>query len=172
MSRRRPSESGWLAHYRELVGTWVKGNSRRHDAEDAAQESIIRVMAQDPAAALNPKAYLYRAAQNRLVSEIRRQSRHETVPLEALADQDHPLLASPESDLRTGELLHALEQALERLPLKKRQAYILHRLEGYTQPEIAQRLGVALNTVERYIMDATREIREQLHSFCPPNPAP
>jgi len=168
MSRRRPSESGWLAHYRELVGTWVKRNSRRQDAEDAAQESIINVMAQDPAATLNPKAYLYRAANNRLVSEIRRQSRHETVSLEALADHEHPLLASPDADARASELLQALERALEQLPLKKRQAYILHRLEGYTQPEIAQHMGVALNTVERYIMDATREIREKLQSFCPP----
>ncbi|OZI30736.1 RNA polymerase subunit sigma-70 [Bordetella genomosp. 10] len=168
MSRHRPPESGWLAHYRELLGTWVKGNSRRHDAEDAAQESIIGVMAQDHAAALNPRAYLYRAANNRLVSEIRRQSRHETVSLEALADHDHPLLANPDADLRASELLRALEQALEQLPLKKRQAYILHRLEGYTQPEIAARMGLALNTVERYIMDATREIREKLQMFCPP----
>jgi RNA polymerase sigma-70 factor (ECF subfamily) len=28
-------------------------------------------------------------------------------------------------------------------------------------------MGLALNTVERYIMDATREIREQLKHFCP-----
>ena len=28
-------------------------------------------------------------------------------------------------------------------------------------------MGLALNTVERYIMDATREMREQLERFCP-----
>ena len=65
------------------------------------------------------------------------------------------------------QLADALECALASLPLKKRQAYVWCRLEGYSQPEVAARMGVALNTVERYIMDATREIREQLKHFCP-----
>ena len=55
--------------------------------------------------------------------------------------------------MRARQLAEALEQALASLPLKKRQAYVWHRLEGYSQPEIAQRMGLALNTVERYIMD-------------------
>ena len=84
-----------------------------------------------------------------------------------LAAEDHPLLHDPEAGVRARQLAEALEQALASLPLKKRQAYVWHRLEGYSQPEIAQRMGLALNTVERYIMDATREMREQLERFCP-----
>lgn len=167
MSRRRPPDQGWLAYYRELIGTWAKGNTRPHDAEDAAQEAATRMLSDAPSAVLNPEGYLYRATQNRLINEIRRQSRHDAIPLEALADDEHPLLLDPDADLRAQQLAQALEQALARLPLKQRQAFIYHRLEGYTQPEIAQRMGVALNTVERYLMDATRAVREQLQSFCP-----
>ncbi len=167
MSRRRSSEHGWLAYYRGLIGTWTKGNTRQHDAEDAAQDAIASVLGQDHTGILDPKAYLYRTSLNRLRNEVRRQSRHDLVSLEELAEDDHPLLVDPEASLRTLELVRALERALERLPLKKRQAYIYHRLEGYTQTEVAQKMGLALNTIERYIMDATREIREQLQNFCP-----
>jgi RNA polymerase sigma-70 factor (ECF subfamily) len=110
---------------------------------------------------------LYRATRNRLISEIRRQTRHDEISLEALADDDLALLYDPEANVRASELADALERALAGLPLKKRQAYVWCRLEGYTQPEVAQRMGLALNTVERYIMDATREVREQLQHFCP-----
>lgn len=166
MSRRRSPEHGWLAYYRELIGSWAKGNSLRHDAEDAAHDAVASVLGRERTGVLDQKAYLYRASHNRLINEVRRQNRHETLSLEDLADEEHPLL-DPEAPVRARELAQALERALERLPLKKRQAYIYHRLEGYTQVEVARKMGVALNTVERYIMDATREIREQLQIFCP-----
>ena len=159
--------TGWLAYYGELVGSWAKRNSRPCDAEDAAQDVMAHLLSDGNVAAVAPKSYLYRATQNRLISEIRRQERHPQTSLEMLAAEDHPLLHDPEAGVRARQLAEALEQALASLPLKKRQAYVWHRLEGYSQPEIAQRMGLALNTVERYIMDATREMREQLERFCP-----
>lgn len=166
MSRRRPPENGWLAYYRELISSWAKGNALRHDAEDAAHDVVANMLGRDQTAVLDPRAYLHRASRNRLINEVRRQTRREMLSFEDLADEDHPLI-DPEAPARVRELVQALENALERLPLKKRQAYIYHRLEGYTQAEIAAKMGVALNTVERYIMDATREVRDQLQIFCP-----
>lgn len=166
MSRPAPNPHGWLAYYRELIGAWAKGNSRHHDAEDAAQDAVVRMLGQDQAGVLDPKAYLYQASRNHLLNILRRQRRHTTVSLEDLADADHPALDA-DAPLRAHELTQALEKALERLPIKKRQAYIYHRLEGYTHAEIAEKLGVAINTVERYVMDATRDIRKQLQNFCP-----
>lgn len=168
MSRPGPSPKTWLAYYRELVGGWAKGNSRPHEAEDAAQDAAMRMLSQGQAGILDQQAYLYRSTQNHLLSELRRQARRPTLALEDLADHDHPLLSDPDADIRASQLAQALERALMRLPLKKRQAYIYHRLEGYTQPEIAQKMGLALNTIERYIMEATRDIREQLQDFCAP----
>ena len=167
MSRSTNPLKGWLAYYGELVGSWAKRNSRPCDAEDAAQDVMAHMLTDTRAAALDAKSYLYRSAQNRLISEIRRQSRHPETSLESLSADDYPLLHDPEAGVRARQLADALEQALASLPLRKRQAYVWHRLEGYSQPEIAQRMGLALNTVERYIMDATREMREQLQRFCP-----
>ncbi|MDS1138983.1 RNA polymerase sigma factor [Pusillimonas sp. SM2304] len=167
MSRPLAPKKGWLAYYSGLIGTWAKGNSLSCEAEDAVQESVIQFLGKDPAAVLNPKAYLLRSSRNRLINEIKRRSRTELISLEELAHDDHPLLSDPETSLRAGELAQALEAALAQLPLKKRQAFIYHRLEGYTQPEIAEKMGLALNTVERYVMDATRHARTQLQSFCP-----
>lgn len=167
MSLPLASKKGWLAHYSGLIGAWAKRNSLSCEAEDAVQESAVQFLSKGPEAVLNPKAYLFRSARNRLINEVRRKSREEAISLEELSQDDHPLLSDPEACLRAGELARALEAALAQLPLKKRQAFIYHRLEGYTQPEIAEKMGVALNTVERYVIDATRHIRAQLQRFCP-----
>ncbi len=77
MSRRHSPEYGWLAYYCGLIGSWAKGNTLQHDAEDAAQDAIASVLGQNRSGILDPKAYLYRSSLNRLRNEIRRQSRHD-----------------------------------------------------------------------------------------------
>ncbi|SHG79405.1 RNA polymerase sigma factor [Pollutimonas bauzanensis] len=167
MPSRRPSQNGWLAYYRELMRTWPRRSSNFHDAEDAAHDAVVGMLRSDTSAVLDGHAYLYRASQNRMAGEIRRQARNQLISLEELAEDHHPLLADPEAAIRASQLADALEESLAQLPLKCRQAYIWHRLEGYSQPEIAERLGVSLNTVERYIMRALRHLREQLQHFGP-----
>ncbi len=160
-------KKGWLAYYGELIGSWAKGNSRAHDAEDAVQNSVMNFLGKGTTAILDQKAYLYRSSQNQLINEVRRQSRHQAIALEDLSEDNHPLFSDPDGDLRARQLAQALEAALAQLPLKKRQVFIYHRLEGYTHPEIARKMGLALNTVERYVMEATRHVRKQLQDFCP-----
>lgn len=167
MSSPPSSLKGWLAHYGDLVGAWAKRNSRPSEAEDAAQDVMAGLLSGGSRSVSHGKSYLRRAAQNRLISEMRRQARHDEVSLEAWAADDPAQWHDPESSARARQLADALECALASLPLKKRQAYVWCRLEGYSQPEVAARMGLALNTVERYIMDATREVREQLKHFCP-----
>ena len=47
------------------------------------------------------------------------------------------------------EALESIDRLLNGLPERVRQTFILSRLEGLSQPAIAQQLGVSLATVER-----------------------
>jgi len=69
------------------------------------------------------------------------------------------LLSDPDAAVRTALLLAALKEALAELPLKCRQVFIWHRLEGYTQQEIAHKLGISVNMVEKYMIRAARHLR-------------
>lgn len=167
MSRQSSSSNNWLANYGKWFKAWARSNSRPQDAEDAAQEVAANMLADGVDAVRHPQAYLQRGASNRLITEVQRESRRDEVSLEELADSEHPVFNDPDAAIRAQQLAKALEAALAQLPLKQRQAFIYHRLEGYTQPEIAAKMGIALNTVERYIMNATRHVREELQDFCP-----
>ena len=54
------------------------------------------------------------------------------------------------------ESLIAIDRLLDDLKPEVRQAFLLAQLGGMTCPRIAQRLGVSLSTVERYIASALR----------------
>ena len=129
MSRPPAPKKGWLAYYSGLIGTWAKRSSLPHDAEDAAQDSIEGLLRGEHAAAIDQKAYLYRAAQNHLISEIRRQSRHEVLPLHELTNDEHLLQHDPGMALRAMELMQAFCAALLELLLKCKQAFLWNKTE-------------------------------------------
>jgi len=167
MSRPPAHKKGWLAHYSELVGSWAKRNSLPQDAEDAAQDSIERLLLGENAAVLDQRAYLYRTAQNRLVSEIRRQSRYKILSLHELSEDEHPVQPDPDVALRTAELTRALQAALLELPLKCQQVFLWNKIEGYTQQEIADKLQLTPSSVEKYMKRAIRHLQEKLQNYAP-----
>ncbi len=164
MSRPPAPKKGWLAHYSELVGVWARRADNRQDAEDATHDTILRVLENDAGVLVNPRAYLHRSVRNRLIDTHRQSRLLDVVPWHALDEHEHPLLTDPDAQVRTAQLLGSLKEALAELPLKCRQVFLWHKLEGYTQEEIAQKLGISVNMVEKYMIRAARHLRERLHN--------
>lgn len=157
----------WLAHYRELLGTWTRRSGLPADTEDAVQESIAGLLAAKATVVDNPRAYLHRSIHNHLAEGYRRR---QLVPMESLHDLqefEHPAGSDAQAGVRTSQLLAAMKAALEELPPKCRQVFLWHRLEGYSHQEIAERLGLSVNMVERHMMRAARHLRERLGDFAP-----
>lgn len=54
-------------------------------------------------------------------------------------------------------------QALDSLPLLQREVYILHRVEGRTLDDIAQRLGLTLEDTQAQFFAALRSLHAAIH---------
>jgi RNA polymerase sigma factor (sigma-70 family) len=158
--QRRPL-SGFFAYYDELVRTWRGRVESRHDAEDIAHDAVVRVLEADGAAVLQPRAYLHQTARNLAIDAFRRRAAHETVPLDALAESP-ALDGDPHEALRASRMAAALEAALAELPLNCRQVFVWQRVSGLSHAEIARRLGVSKNMVEKHMIRAMRHLRERL----------
>lgn len=167
MHSRPLSVKGWLSYYTDLIGSWVKNNALKQDAEDAAQDAIMRILSDKRASIQDPKAYLFRAAQNQLVSEIRKQSRHEQTSLETLLEHEHPQASDVSSVVQTSQLLEELCEALQDLPLRSQQVFVWNKIEGYTQEEVAKRLGLTPSAVEKHMKRALRHIQSRLQDYGP-----
>ena len=62
-------------------------------------------------------------------------------------------------------ILPYLHKAIEKLPGKCRQIFILNKLEGLTQKEIAEYLGISVKTVENQVAIAVSKLRDELKPF-------
>ncbi|AUA59908.1 Probable RNA polymerase sigma factor fecI [Achromobacter spanius] len=167
MSRSSSPRTGWLAYYDELVGVWSRRTGNRHDAEDAAHDAIERLLKADASVALKARGYLFQAAGHRLIDRWRRQDRAEHVPWDELDEADQLRVDDPEASLRASRLADDLANVLTELPPKCRQAFVLNRIEGWTQAEVAQHMGLSKNMIERYVMRAIEHVRDRLRDHTP-----
>jgi RNA polymerase sigma-70 factor (ECF subfamily) len=68
----------------------------------------------------------------------------------------------------TGESVeNMITQAINALPEKCRQIFIMNKLEGKKQKEIAQELNISINTIESQMAIAYKKLRESLKDYLP-----
>jgi RNA polymerase sigma factor (sigma-70 family) len=141
---------GWLS-------SWLRrklGNSV--DAADLAQDVFARLLARrQPIGAREPRAFLSTIAHGLVVDHWRRREL-EHAWLDTLAALPEPQAPSPESRQIVLEALFEIDRMLDALKPPVRSAFLLAQLDGLTCPQIAEKLGVSLATVERYIAQALK----------------
>ena len=119
----------------------------RAEAEDVAQEAMLRLwrMAPDwrPGAA-RVTTWLYRVTVNLCTDRLRRRR---TVDLDAAGELEDGRPGAVQAMI-AGDRAAALEAALAALPDRQRQAVVLRHLEGLSNPEIADILGLGVEAVE------------------------
>jgi RNA polymerase sigma-70 factor (ECF subfamily) len=143
------------------------------DAAEIAQETFIRVYRlENPEDLDNVRAFLFQVASNLAVDQLRRRTLHfrflkaesrelgEGDLMEGSADT-----VSPERILASREKLEKIYQAVDELPDKCRQAFLLHRSAGLSYNDIAKELGVSVSSVEKYILQALRHCRSALSQY-------
>jgi RNA polymerase sigma-70 factor (ECF subfamily) len=110
------------------------------------------------------KSFLFAAAKNRAISYYRREHRAIFTSLENCEP-----LAFEESNsqhfMEENELRSLIELAINKLPEKSRQIYLMARNENLSHKEIATRLGITPKTVENHVGIALRKLRESLRPF-------
>lgn len=153
----------YLQYGQELQGYLVRRLSCAETAADLTQEAFARLIRTNPGSALdNPRAYLYRIASNLVTDHYREEGRRPqpavlqqpTVIADATPGQERALLAKD-------QITH-LERTIEALPRRQREVLLLHKFEGMSYGEIAERLGISKNTVMVHMMRALAQCRDSL----------
>ncbi|RLQ22191.1 sigma-70 family RNA polymerase sigma factor [Seongchinamella sediminis] len=140
----------------------------REDAAELAQEAYMRLhRLEQPEKLDNARAFLFQVATNLAVDQLRRRQLHfrflKTEKSQAVEGEPLDLNAagaSPEQILGAREKLQAIEKALEAMPLKVRQAFLLHRQNGLPYSAIAEQMQVSVSSVEKYILRALQQCRQ------------
>lgn len=149
----------WHQPLQRLLGRRM-GN--REDAEDAVQEVFARYAASGKALPPEEQEPYLRVVARHVSHDAWRRSAQapgrETLSLDEHLDAMEQLPADEGSDpvqaAHHRERLQRLEQAMAELPERRREAFVLHSIDGLTQTEVAQRMGISRRMVHSHVTQA------------------
>lgn len=169
---------GFGAAYGDLLRMASRSTGSRDEARDLVHDTWLRLaehaqaggavagQGEDNEAAppRDATAYLAAMARHLALDAWRREQRHARHQA-VLASQGAALSPDVADSVMYRQALAALEGALAGLPARSRAVFEAHRVQGETQPDIAARLGVSLNTVERDLLQANDCIADALQRW-------
>jgi RNA polymerase sigma-70 factor, ECF subfamily len=148
-------------HYKPLCRRVNTMLNDEEATEDVVQQLFIKIWEsretlQTPDSVA---AYLFTAARNRALNYIKSQSRKSSneVPLTNLHDEADNRM---EEQMDAKELQKALYAAIDALPEKRREVFVLSRFEGKSYKEIAEIMQISVKTVEAQMGKALATLRE------------
>ena len=103
------------------------------------------------------KSYLFQAARNRCLNELRKQKN--TVSLDEISGE---IIDAGVYSLEETELQNLIQEAVLSLPDKCREVFDLSRNESLSNREIADRMNISVKTVEAQITKALKRIKNFL----------
>lgn len=131
-------------------------------AEDVTHEAFARMAAiTDLPAIDNPLAMLTRIAGN-IIRDGFRSERYRESQLRQLvhAPATTHFGPDPESSASHRQELARLRDAIDNLPPRCREVFVLHKIHGKTHSEVAHALGISRNMVEKHVIRAYTQLRQ------------
>jgi RNA polymerase sigma-70 factor (ECF subfamily) len=143
--------------------------SKRRDVDDILQEAFTRSYEiGGPSALRSYRAFLARTAPHHAPVPVVRTGSKPIPPIEDLPLQDvyRQLTAeSPDAHLEANQRFMAFCRAVGGLPEHSRRAFVLKKVYGLSQAEIAERLGITAEEVERHIANGLLRCRDYLEAI-------
>jgi len=133
-------------------------------AADLTQEAFMRLvnLAQSTSVTY-PRALLFRTATNLAIDHLRKEKSDQHVGEELDLAMEIPSGApSAERTVQDKQRLKIFFGAIETLPPRSREAFLLHRVHDCSYREIATRLRISESAVEKLIMRALLHCRSVL----------
>jgi RNA polymerase sigma factor (sigma-70 family) len=127
-----------------------------HEIEDIVQETYVRIcQIENKEGITSPKSFMYKTARN-LALDYQKQANVRLVDgvenMETLEQllSNHPKDEMYENALTQSKFSHFCE-AVRLLPVQCRKVFVLKKVYGYSQREIAVQLNISESTVEKHI---------------------
>ncbi len=147
-------------HHVMLYNFFLRLTGRRGPSEDLVQEVFVRILKYRTTYRSESRftVWLFQIARNAHADHLRKQK-----PEVSIEEQfEEPAGTEPPPSQRLEAEVDAalLRQALDRLPLRKREILLLSRYEDMKYKDIAQLLGCSIETIKTSVHRAVRDLRK------------
>lgn len=130
------------------------------DAEDLVQEAVLRLHVYTRAGNMvrDEEGFVVRTAMN-LAIDAKRHAHEDLWSKQPVEDLDLiDLSPTPDEVLAAEQRLLRMKSVLDRVSDRTREIFFMHRLQGFSHAEIAEKLKISKSTVEKHMASAVTVI--------------
>ncbi|NMN06755.1 MULTISPECIES: RNA polymerase sigma factor [unclassified Novosphingobium] len=131
------------------------------DRDDLVQEAFTRLAASRSASAWsNPGAYLQGIVRHLLADRVRSWAKSQSLdPASCPIPQN---VAGPDEAAELNQMRERYRVAIDGLPPRTKEVYLLHRVEELGYRQIAEQLSISIRTVEWHVAEAIVRIGKNI----------
>lgn len=152
---------------KQLYGVAIQLVKVEQDAEDIIQDVFTKIwqnrheIREDN---ISFKSYLFTIAFNSTISAIRKKAVKQDYAKALKKQQSLLIMDDVHLKLEFDELNEKLKHAIDKLSQRQKDIYILSREKGLTYSQIAENLGISVNTVENHMVKTLKLLRSNITS--------
>jgi len=129
--------------------------------EDIVQEVFIKIWDKNLIIKTSISSYLYTAVKNSCLNQIRTNFRKSIISIEEIEDPiDNPFDLEKEDNLQI--IKEKVANAIDDLPPRCREIFILRRNQQMSYDEISEALDISKKTIENHMNTAIKKLRASL----------
>jgi len=159
-------EAIYKCYYPQLYNFLYRYTNSEELIEDVIQDVFYNVWQNrenlEPRGTL--KAYLFTAVRNQTFKKLNIEKKFDNNQNE-FGDLEESGRVTPESSYQLNELKIAYQEAVQKLPEKRRNIYLMHRQDNLTYAEIADILRISIKTVETQMSRSLKFLAIYLDKF-------
>ncbi|HEV2480923.1 MAG TPA: RNA polymerase sigma-70 factor [Puia sp.] len=153
--------------YHQRLGAYVyRLTESRPATQEIVQDVFVKIWVKRATLANveHFDAYLFTAARNHVFNYIRNMARERSRQAALVAGSQAETAGSQAVEMETPEEDYhlLLDEAVAQLPPQQQRVYRLHKQEGLSHAEIAERMQLSVETVKKHMSLALRAIRDHL----------
>lgn len=161
-------EELYISHYARMKRFAQEYVIREEDAENIVHDIFVEVLEKniDLTSIVNLSGYLFMTLKNKCIDFLRRKTVEQNFISEMLKEYNQTLklkltsLESLDNKLLSNEDIDTiLHNAIDSLPEKCREIFIMNKLEGKKQKTIANELNISIHTVESQMSIAYKKLK-------------
>ncbi len=154
-------DSLFRLYYQDLCRYALFMSCNADDSEEIVQEMFFKLWQNHKQISIPVavKSYLYTSIKNAVFNKLK----HEKIKSAYIKEtqlQEYDLDSS--EIMENAESLSNISNAIEQLPQKRREIFIMCKMDGLKYREIAKKLDISIKTVENQMGEALKFLREKL----------
>jgi RNA polymerase sigma-70 factor (ECF subfamily) len=163
----------FLAYYEKLCIYAYTVLKNKDTAEEIVQDVFVKLWEHHTELSIETsiKAYLFRTVHNQCINYFDHLKVQQKYSEESIRD-NHEIVSPvspdyPVANLLVQDLENRINQSIAQLPGQCQEVFLLVRYEDFSYNQVAEKLGISVNTVKTQLKRAMSRLREEFKDYFP-----